>query len=170
MIPARTRQRLALATALLALSPTHASTASQVPAPAPHPQRTTEGVYIASQARDGKLLYSQRCTMCHGANLQGTGPAVQLGGEDFIAAWSGRTLGELFVRIQSSMPPSHPGTLTPEETSQLIAFILSANTFPDGLTPLPKETAPLESIQIDSPRKAASGSAGVSSAGLPVRR
>ena len=41
-----------------------------------------------------------------------------------------RSVGDLFERIRTTMPQNKPGTLSPERTAEIVAYILSANQLP----------------------------------------
>ena len=60
-----------------------------------------------------------------------------------------------YVRNHGPMPKVDPGMLSPEETSQVIAYILKSNGVPAGKTELPSELAPLKNIRIEMPGMAA---------------
>lgn len=112
---------------------------------------TRDGVYSAAQAQRGKALYDKQCAACHGATLHGAGMISPLAGDDFMAHWSGRTLADLYTLTQTTMPSSQPGSLTAEETTQLLAYILKANRLPTGKE-LPQEVVTLKAIQIEKTR------------------
>jgi hypothetical protein len=48
------------------------------------------------------------------------------------------------------MPSDHPGTLTPQQVVDLVAFLLKANNYPAGKTELPESSDLLKTILIDS--------------------
>ena len=82
-----------------------------------------DGVYTADQAKRGEMLYGDACASCHDPKLVGgIGPA--LAGKDFIGAWKDRTVGDVFTKIKVEMPLTAPGTLTPEQTADVVSFIL----------------------------------------------
>ncbi|HEX3940084.1 MAG TPA: c-type cytochrome [Acidobacteriaceae bacterium] len=114
---------------------------------------TRDGVYTTAQAQQGKALYSDQCAMCHGDSLEGAGQSPPLSTDAFLGDWTGQTLGDLYTKIQSTMPATSPGTLKPDQTAQLIAYILSANQFPTGAKALPSDPSALKSIHIDAPQK-----------------
>ena len=53
-----------------------------------------------------------------------------LAGMDFLANWTGKTLGDLYEKTQTTMPATAPGTLTPEQTADIVAFLLSKDNYP----------------------------------------
>ena len=93
-----------------------------------------DGAYTQDQAARGAVKYRQECVMCHGPVLEGNGEAPPLVGR-FIPDWAGTKLADLFDKIRETMPLFAPGTLSPADTSDLLAFILQSNNFPAG----PKE-------------------------------
>jgi mono/diheme cytochrome c family protein len=116
------------------------------------PASTRDGVYSTDQAQQGKALYDKQCAMCHGQTLEGMGQNSPLSGDDFLDKWSDQTLADLFQKIHTTMPAIKPGSLTPEETSQAVAYILSVNKLPAGKTALPTDPAVLKTIHIDKPK------------------
>ena len=82
-------------------------------------------VFAADQATKGDAVYKEQCAACHGDNLEGSGPMPPLAGKDFLSNWQGKTVGDLFEKTQTSMPATAPGTLTPEQTAQIMAYVLS---------------------------------------------
>jgi cytochrome c len=109
-----------------------------------------EGIYSAVQAKRGESIYLDQCARCHAETLTGTefGPAIV--GEEFVGAWTGQSVGDLFGRIRESMPLDSPGRLTAGRTVDLVAFILNANEFPSGQSPLSSDPAALKSITIEA--------------------
>jgi mono/diheme cytochrome c family protein len=113
---------------------------------------SNEGVYTADQATKGEAVYKENCAACHGDNLEGSGPMPPLAGKDFLANWQGKTVGDLFEKTQTSMPATAPGTLTPEQTASLMAYVLAQGKYPAGSTPLPDKMDALKTITIDTPK------------------
>jgi mono/diheme cytochrome c family protein len=126
------------------------------------PRSVTDGVYTADQAKRGEMLYGDTCASCHDPKLiGGVGPA--LAGKDFIAAWKDKTVGDVFTKIKIEMPLTAPGTLTPEQTADVLSFILSSNQFPAGATALAADATPLNEIHMAD--SGASGAAPTATAG-----
>jgi len=106
-----------------------------------------EGVYTAEQAKRGETMYKENCAACHGEDLAGSGPMPALAGNDFVANW--KTVGDLFEKTHSSMPASAPGSLSEQQTSDIIAFMLSKSNFPAGTTELAVKQDALMQIKIE---------------------
>src|SRR4051794_12794039 len=94
-------------------------------------QSLRDGVYTEAQAERGKALYPEHCDRCHGEEMEGD-EAPALAGEEFLLDWKGLTLADMFQRIRVAMPGDRPGSLTPQQTADLMAFILRENRFPAG--------------------------------------
>ena len=110
--------------AALGLAPSSAAQGSgfrNAPASAAEMQNPYPGAAAASA---GKKLYAQNCAQCHGANLQGMGPAPPL---DSASAKKAKP-GELFWfiskgKVESGMP-SWEG-LPKQQRWQIVAFLES---------------------------------------------
>jgi len=112
------------------------------------------GVFTADQAIQGKALFEAKCTICHGSELNGAEMAPPLAGGVFLGNWSGQSLGDLFTRIHSTMPANDPGSLSNQEVSLALAYILSFNQFPAGTTPLPSDETALGQIALTAEKPA----------------
>ncbi len=106
-----------------------------------------DGIYSEAQAKAGESLYARNCASCHGKTLQGEGQAPPLAGGEFLMNWNGATVGELFEKMQSSMPADKPGSLPPEQTASILAFMLSTGKLPAGSSALPADTERLKRIR-----------------------
>ena len=103
---------------------------------------TWDGVYSADQATKGEALYNAQCSKCHGDSAMG-GDAPSLADSGFAASWDSLTLQQLFDRTKTSMPLDAPGTLSRQETTDIIAYLLRQNRFPVGTADLSSESAQL---------------------------
>jgi mono/diheme cytochrome c family protein len=110
-----------------------------------------DGVYTAEQAKRGEAVYSHDCSGCHGPALEGGEALTPLAGREFVANWTGLTLDELFEKIRVSMPQDDPGRLTPQQTADVLAYILSANQLPTGKMELAQEKELLQQIRFEAP-------------------
>jgi S-disulfanyl-L-cysteine oxidoreductase SoxD len=95
-----------------------------------------DGIYTRAQAQRGQALYAKACASCHKDDLGGHGTTPSLAGEDFVEKWDGQTVGDLFEKMQVSMPADHPGSLSREQNAAILAYILRSNDFPAGETEL----------------------------------
>jgi len=109
-----------------------------------------DGVYNADQARRGQELYAKECASCHGADLTGGESAPPLAGAEFLSNWTGQTVGDLFERTQKSMPLNTPGKLTRAQNADVVAYLLSANRFPEGKAEMDRQTEALKQIRIEA--------------------
>ena len=76
-----------------------------------------QGIYTQQQASRGKAIYTQQCASCHGADLNGGEEAPALTGGAFLGNWRSRSVGELFDKVQASMPADRPGSLSLERNA-----------------------------------------------------
>ena len=111
-----------------------------------------EGVYSAAQAKRGEAIYKEQCAACHGDNLEGSGPMPPLAGKDFLANWQGKPVADVFEKTATSMPATAPGTLSPEQTADTIAYLLSVGKYPAGAADLPAKADELKAISLDAPK------------------
>jgi mono/diheme cytochrome c family protein len=113
---------------------------------------TLDGVYTDAQAARGQKVYTDSCSSCHGDDLSGGGQAPALTGKDFNVDWNDLAVSDLYDRTNGTMPADKPGTLKPEQTVDVIAFLLQKGHFPAGQTELPTDTAALKTIKFVSPK------------------
>ncbi|HEX4348357.1 MAG TPA: cytochrome c [Vicinamibacterales bacterium] len=110
---------------------------------------TWDGVYADAQARTGETLYADKCAECHAANGSG-GFGPPLAGPVFATGWDGMPLSDLFDRIKATAPASNPRTLSKDEVTALIAYLLEMNGFPSGPSDLPNTAELLKPIRFVS--------------------
>lgn len=126
-----------------------------------------DGVFSADQAKRGEALYTETCAACHDpALIGGVGPA--LAGKDFFTAWKEMSVGDLFSKIKNEMPLTAPGTMTPEQTADVIAYVLSFNKFPAGTAALATDPAALKDIKISEPGGAGGAAPAPGGGGAPA--
>jgi mono/diheme cytochrome c family protein len=113
-------------------------------------QSVWDGVYTEEQATRGGALYSQKCAQCHAADLSGGEMAPALASSDFKSNWSGLPVNDLFERIKISMPGDDPGTMSRQETADIVAFMFSRNGFPAGKSELVREAETLKQIMFEA--------------------
>lgn len=104
---------------------------AQAPTTTYAPTTTT---YTPAQANAGAAVYQARCAMCHLPTMAGSPMAPALAGPAFRSAWGARPVGQLLSEITTTMPPNARGTLTAEEVTGVVAYLLSANEVsPNGI-------------------------------------
>ena len=92
--------------------------------------------YTNAQAEAGATLYSTTCAVCHLANFQGSFEAPELAGPNFRNTWGGRPVSEVLEFISTTMPPQAAGSLSAEQVTSIVAYLLRANEVPSGTSPL----------------------------------
>ena len=109
-------------------------------------ERTTlSGIYTEAQVVRGEDTYYGSCVNCH--------PKGTYSGASFKANWVGKSLADLYDWVLNRMSKSDPGTLTPEQSADVIAYILKENRMPSGQATLPTDAAVLRTIRIELPRE-----------------
>jgi S-disulfanyl-L-cysteine oxidoreductase SoxD len=89
------------------------------------PVRTVlAGVFTEVQARRGEQMFQQNCSSCHAPG--------QFSGEIFQQLWTDRPVGELYEVMSTSMPENAPGSLSPSQYTDILAFFLLKNDYPHG--------------------------------------
>jgi len=122
--------------------------------PAESSQSVWDGIYTEEQAKRGGALYSQNCARCHGPDLTGGETAPALASSEFKENWSGLSVDDLFERIKISMPQDNPGSLSRQQTADILAFVLSRGGFPAGGTELAREAEVLKQIRFEASKPA----------------
>ena len=108
-----------------------------------------DGTFTEDQARRGEAVSQKECVNCHGAALSGGEEAPALEGAAFLSDWNGLTVGDLFDRIRKSMPQDDPSRLTRQQDADVLAYILSLNSFPAGKGELAAQSEVLKQIKIE---------------------
>ena len=121
---------------------------SSAPAAGAAARSAWDRVFSDAQAKRGQAAYARECAPCHGDDLRGVGPAPALGPDDFLFVWENRTLGDLFERIRTAMPPDRPDSLPPDTYRDILAFLLSASMFPAGDKDLDLDVGALRQVLI----------------------
>jgi S-disulfanyl-L-cysteine oxidoreductase SoxD len=123
--------------------------ATQASTGANGPASTTGGIFTPAQAGLGEREYAVSCAVCHGPDLAGGEHAPSLAGDAFLRRWQGRSVGDLFRRIRTSMPQQSPGSLSNKAFVEIVSFIVQANGYPAGVADLTTEPTELDKIRID---------------------
>jgi precorrin-6B methylase 2/mono/diheme cytochrome c family protein len=106
-----------------------------------------DGVYTEDQAKRGGDLFDRECAGCHGPGGAGGSMAPALVGAAFSANYDGQTIGDLFDRNRTTMPPGKEGQMSGAQTADITAFVLQVNKFPAGATELSSQSMMLKQIK-----------------------
>ena len=84
--------------------------------------------FTAGQAAAGRALYDQQCASCHGSSLDNGefGPPLSAARSSCKAGAIARS-DEVFDLVINTMPLAAPGSLTPEQAMNLLAYVLQRN-------------------------------------------
>lgn len=116
--------------------------------------RAADATYTADQAKRGEAIFDDwgRCYECHLKSLQGDPQrlTMPLIGDGFMRKWSAQPLSELHYKIRYTMPQMYrgQGTLRPQETADLIAYILQRNGVPPGDKEIAADESQLKQVMI----------------------
>jgi S-disulfanyl-L-cysteine oxidoreductase SoxD len=97
-----------------------------------------DGVYTSTQATRGRALYEQKCDTCH---------ANRMWGQD----WPEKSVFDVYDIVRNFMPEDNPGSLSPSQTRDIVAYILQTNKLPAGKTELPEAELDLKQIKLARP-------------------
>jgi mono/diheme cytochrome c family protein len=112
--------------ALLSFSVRAVAATSGTPLPA---------LFTDVEAAQGRIVFEQHCAICHGEDLRGeVGPAVI--GPSFGSVADHTTVSIMFNVIAAEMPAGNPASLTHEEYTDVMAYVLQRNGYPAGAHPL----------------------------------
>lgn len=93
-----------------------------------------------AQANRGKDVYMGTCRSCHAAAFF-TGPGFQ-------SHWNGKQLSDLYTYVLTKMPDNDPGSLAPDATADVLAYMLQLNQMPAGANELYPEADSLKKFRI----------------------
>jgi len=108
------------------------------------------GAYTEAQALRGQALYYQHCLLCHGETMAGVDKAPPLAGPQFGSTWSNAPLAALVTRILT-MPPEKPGSLSQQQSVDILSYMLWYNGLPLGAEPLNTSPAILGQMSFQIP-------------------
>ena len=84
-----------------------------------------EGVYTADQAKTRRSdLQGDSAPRATATISKARVRCRRWRGKDFLTNWQGKTVGDLYEKTQTTMPATAPGTLTPAQAADILAFLL----------------------------------------------
>ena len=89
------------------------------------------GWYTSAQVSQGRWEYSQKCAVCHGAQLEGGG-APALKGSAFAQRWDGKKLSDFYTFVHTDMPLGLGASLPSQEYADIVAYLLAQNGLAAG--------------------------------------
>ena len=112
------------------------------------------GVYTEEQAKRGEVVSNKLCTSCHGPELSGGEAGPTLVGLEFTGNWNNLSVADFYDRVHATMPADAPGTMTSQQTTDVMAYVFKLNKYPAGKTELPTDLAALKGIKIEGEQPA----------------
>ena len=103
------------------------------------PTSVWDGVFTSAQASRGEPIYLGQCSACHGPTPD-------------LPRFAGQPLSETFTFIRTRMPDGSPGSLSPQQYSDVLAYLLGAAGFPAGATELPTASQGMSGITLNFTR------------------
>jgi alcohol dehydrogenase (cytochrome c) len=100
-------------------------------------------VLFASQADAGAQAYATNCTICHGANLQGSALGPILSGQSFLGQWGRQSPADFYNYIKANMPPGDNESVGDEDYINIVAHVMRSSGVAD--------TNPMLTAQSDYP-------------------
>ena len=101
-----------------------------------------QGVYTDSQASRGDNEHASNCTSCHST--------TNYVGAAFVKTWVGRTAFDLFDQLKTTMPDDSPGSLSPQQYVDIVAYILKINGYPAGADSLSTDPEALRLVRLEA--------------------
>lgn len=122
-----------------------------------------DGFYTEEQARRGRALFLGNCARCHTtsrpteAELK-TPRGVALGQERRLWSLVGEGLPQrwgrvstVFLKASKAMPADAPRPLPPQDSADIVAYILQANGVPAGRDPLTPDLGVMRNMTLNEP-------------------
>ena len=108
-------------------------------APPATPAEPVPAYFTAEQATRGQRVFTGVCSTCHGRN--------DFVGPIFGLTWRQEPVGSLFEHVSTNMPQDDPGSLTPQQYADVVAYILQLNGLTPGDRELPPDAQQLRSLR-----------------------
>lgn len=111
-------------------------------------------IYTRAQASAGAKIFSAQCAACHGVHLEG-GAGPPLTGPNLVrlAKKTKLNVGDVFSFLSLQMPLNAPASLTHDQYTAVMAFILKTNGYPAGSKSLTYQGATNSTVIMTTYRK-----------------
>lgn len=107
--------------------------------PAPAPDEPVAATFTTAQAARGQSVFTSVCSTCHGRN--------EFSGPIFAITWRADPVGSLFEHVSTAMPQDRPGSLSPQQYIDVVAYILQLNGIQPGTQELTPDIALLSRME-----------------------
>ena len=104
--------------------------------------------FSTDQVEAGQAIYRETCQICHGNRLSNGQFGTPLRGSFFRKNWAGKSLGELVQHTWEKMPPDNVESLTWDQVTEVLSFILARNDLVAGDTPMTTDMETLNTIAL----------------------
>lgn len=104
--------------------------------------------FTEEQVGNGQAIYRETCQICHGNRLSNGQFGTPLRGSFFRKNWAGKSLGELVQHTWEKMPPDNVESLTWDQVTEVLSFILARNDLVAGDTPMTTDMETLNTIAL----------------------
>ena len=111
------------------------------PVSAPRGNSVLNGAFTSAQAARGEQAYSRSCSRCHSVG--------EHSGSALSERWGGRSVGEMFSAISTTMPENNPGGLPADDYASIVAFFLRQSGYSPGTRELPADPEVLKKLTIE---------------------
>jgi len=126
-------------------------TSAQAPAPL---TKITGPIYTEAQANRGAAVFKEQCAGCHRPNFHEGEGDPSLTGPHFLEAWGLVSLGSMANLIRTTMPPDvPPNTLSVQQVTDIVAYVLYLNYYPAGTKELPPDLDALSKLVLQTPEE-----------------
>jgi len=107
-----------------AAAPATPQPVAQAPATTRSDPTTRDGIYTVAQAGRGEEVFLRLCAECH--------DAVEWTEGAFQGRWQDQSTFQLWYYINDRMPYDNPWSLTRQQVTDVLAYILHLNNLPTG--------------------------------------
>jgi mono/diheme cytochrome c family protein len=104
----------------------------------PGAQSSPVAPYTEAQAARGDQVFAKVCSFCHASG--------EFAGATFQTTWNGLSVRKFYDFIRTSMPYDKPGSLTPQQYADVVAYIFQLNAYPATKTEFMPDSMAVDSV------------------------